>query len=133
MGDRCYLEMSLRNMDAERAAKALNVESLDDLFDEIEGNGDWLRCIMHEANYGFWSEHEILTAEKIDFYGSHGPGDGYPAAVFVAAAGEHIDLPAIRGTPVVEVEPPGSIRRDQLKPYARYFQLLEELTGIAQE
>jgi hypothetical protein len=136
MSDTCYSELRCRRIDQERFE------------DEGFGTDNYYQCLCKgklyiemyddQCNYGAQTQLQALAAEGIPFYGSHGSGDEYPAAVYAAADGEIAWPPAISSgrLPVVEMSGPGQFSQSDLDEAEKYFRLLrraQELLGDVDE
>jgi len=84
MGDRCYLQMTLRRDDYEK-------HDLSDYFSEgVVGKNDGLMTVAEwEANWTYESELEEWAKLNIPFYGYHGPGENYGPSVFASDGKGH--------------------------------------------
>jgi hypothetical protein len=72
MGDRCWVDVTLRREDADKFLDA--VMHAPDGRDE---DGPTVTLSFPEANYGMGQPLEVAAAAKIEFYGSHTRGDSY--------------------------------------------------------
>lgn len=131
MGDRCFLEMTVRRSDTERVLDLLGIygEPAPDDADK-EGHG---HIEVGEANYGLPDERERIAKLGIPFVGSHESGSSYGPVCFAAADGEMIEVAALEGEPVCRVRngPSGAEPDpDVMKTIRRYF-LLERRARAA--
>ena len=94
MGDRCYLEITLRRSDLDRFGKHLNAspgeEWWDHLDDELDQPGI-VTASVYEANYAWYDERCAAAKEEIDFHGWHAEGGEYGPYEFVAFKGKHLE------------------------------------------
>ena len=123
MGDRCTLTLTIRQADQARFEELLRQsrllgpeDSWRSFFDEIEEEeaAEILHCTVYEANYGLVDERRGWAQARLEFYGRHGEGGTYPAALFVAVDGELHDVAALDGDPVVPVDAQGNPEPDAL-------------------
>lgn len=121
MGDRCWLSMTFKTSDLPVFEEVLGKG----FWNERDENGDGVTVHVCEANYGWYEERLKLAKRGITFWGSHGEGDEYGAATFVAHAGEYEEVEAIHdGSPVVRVEAPGIATKADMNGVRNYFALL---------
>lgn len=123
MGDRCTLTLTIRKADQARFEELLRhaghlgpEDTLPSFFDEIEDDdaSQALHCTAYEANYGLFDARRGWVQAGLEFYGRHGEGGTYPAALFVAIDGELHDVAALDGDPVVPVDAQGNPETDVL-------------------
>lgn len=110
MGDRCYLRMYFRRQDLYTVAGAFDVLSLAQdseeetfnlIFDERDITENIVDGVCYEANYGWYTERQVIASLGVPFFGFHHEGGEYPAAVFAAINGLSADVPAFDGIPYV--------------------------------
>ena len=91
MGDRCSLDIIMAEKDRPEFEKALN-ELLPgwggQIWDDEEVVDGVFEGHMYEANYGLYTELEIIASKGCKFHGSQGAGSEYDAADFVTLNGE---------------------------------------------
>jgi hypothetical protein len=123
MGDQCTLTLTIRKADQARCEELLRharhlgpEDTLPSFFTEIEEDdvSQTLYCTAYEANYGLFDERCGWAQAGLEFYGRHGEGGTYPAALFVAVDGELYDVAALDGDPVVPVDAQGNPATDAL-------------------
>ena len=76
MGDRCYLQVTVRQGDVEQICEFLGEP------DEREDDNVTAMLTYHEANYGFGNPLDDVATAGIEFFGWHGTGSSYDAADF---------------------------------------------------
>ena len=99
MGDRCYLEMTMRRGDLPRFAPHVGAAADERWWTEDEpdaGNPDLVRVRVHEAEYGWFDEREAAAKAGIPFIGTHGQGGEYGSHAFVSWAGRQLEAPTNR-------------------------------------
>ena len=96
MGDRCYLEITLRRSDLDRFGKHLDAapgaEWWDHLFEE-EGSPGVVTVSVHEANYAWFDERAEAARAGIPFYGRHESGGEYGPYCFASWKGKMREAP----------------------------------------
>jgi hypothetical protein len=94
MGDRCNIQITLRQEDLARFAPHLDAAPEDKWWDELHdepGNG----CVtveLYEANYGLCDARLAAADAGIPFYGNHGEGGEYGPCGFVSWRGKHHEV-----------------------------------------
>jgi hypothetical protein len=76
MGDRCYLQVTVRESD-----EAAIQHHLGDA-DSREEEGTVVTLTYEEANYGLGNDLEEAATAGVEFYGWHGTGSSYDASDF---------------------------------------------------
>jgi hypothetical protein len=76
MGDRCYLQVTVRADDEAAIEKHLGHA------DEREEEGTTVMLTYQEANYGLGNDLEEAASAKVEFYGWHGTGSSYDSSEF---------------------------------------------------
>ena len=94
MGDRCYLEITLRRVDLDRFGKHLDAapgEAWWDHLDEEVNQPGIVTASVHEANYAWLDERLAAAQDGIDFHGWHAEGGEYGPYEFAAFRGKHLE------------------------------------------
>ena len=94
MGDRCYLEITLRRSDLDRFGKRLDAapgEEWWERLDEEASQPGIVTASVHEANYAWLDERLAAAQDGIDFHGWHAEGGEYGPYEFVAFKGKHLE------------------------------------------
>lgn len=94
MGDRCYLEITLRRSDLDRFGKHLDAapgEAWWDHLDEEANQPGIVTASVYEANYAWYDERCTAAKEGIDFHGWHAEGGEYGPYEFVSFRGKHLE------------------------------------------
>lgn len=94
MGDRCYLEITLRRSDLDRFGQHLNAspgEEWWDHLDEEENQPGIVTASVYEANYTWYDERCAAAKEGIEFHGWHAEGGEYGPYEFVSLKGKHLE------------------------------------------
>lgn len=92
MGDRCYLQITLRREDLDRFGEAggLGPDWWDEELDEpAEGIVEVAVC---EANYACIDAREAAAEARVPFFGAHDAGDEYAGCAFASVDGEHVEV-----------------------------------------
>jgi hypothetical protein len=96
MGDRCYLELTLRRSDLARFAPHIDAapeEKWWDRLDEDEANPELVTASVYEANYSWYDERMNAAKADIPFYGYHAEGGEYGSYAFASWAGKLQEAP----------------------------------------
>jgi len=72
MGDRCWVDVTLRREDADRFLDMVMLAP-----DGRDEDGPTVTLTFPEANYGMGQPLDVAATAKIEFYGSHTRGDSY--------------------------------------------------------
>ena len=76
MGDRCYLQVTVRADDEAAIEKHLGHA------DEREEEGTTVMLTYQEANYGLGNALEEAASARVEFHGWHGTGSSYDSSEF---------------------------------------------------
>jgi hypothetical protein len=89
MGDRCWIQVTVRTQDVAVAANIL------DPSDDAESHDDGTTTLLDgEADYGWSTELQDLAERKhIPFVGCHGAGDEYGAQEFCSDGQTYHEIP----------------------------------------
>ena len=80
MGDRCYLEITLRRADLDRFGKHLDAAPGEEWWDHLDEEANQpgiITASVYEANYAWYDERCAAAKEGIDFHGWHAEGGEY--------------------------------------------------------
>ena len=94
MGDRCYLEITLRRSDLDRFGKHLDSAPGEEWWDHLDEEANQpgiVTASVYEANYAWYDERCAAAKEGIDFQGWHAEGGEYGSYEFVAFRGKHLE------------------------------------------
>ncbi|NLE61975.1 MAG: hypothetical protein GX616_26770 [Planctomycetes bacterium] len=94
MGDRCYLEITLRRADLDRFGQHLDAapgEEWWDHLDEEDNQPNIVTASVYEANYAWLDQRLAAAKEGIDFHGWHAEGGEYGPYEFVSFKGKHLE------------------------------------------
>ena len=94
MGDRCYLEITLRRSDLDRFGKHLDSAPGEEWWDHLDEEASQpviVTASVYEANYAWYDERAAAAREGIDFHGWHAEGGEYGPYEFVAFKGKHLE------------------------------------------
>ena len=125
MGDRCYLEITLRREDLSRFAPHIDAAAEEkwwDNLDEEEGHPDVVTASVYEANYAWYDERMNAAKADIPFYGYYAEGVEYGSYTFASWAGKLHEAPlSHEGDLVLAVDenlkPISAAARRQLRQY----------------
>lgn len=123
MGDRTYVEMTVRKCDAAIWAKAFDNTEADwlSMFSEVKSETDTLVCgYMEDANYAVCDERQEAANAGAVFTGSHESGGDYPAMDFFGRDGVMLEWETSEGYCLVCVDYDGNIS-PKLKKAVKYF------------
>lgn len=106
MGDRCYLEMTIRERDLPVFERVFGPGFLDTFCDSARRDGGGVVSIeVCEANYGCYSERYEAARKRAVFFGTHTSGYDYDGAAFVGVGGKLFEVAANnRGLVVAEID-----------------------------
>jgi hypothetical protein len=95
MGDRCYLEITMRKADLPRFAPFAGARADEkwwDNEDDVDRHPDLVTVGVYEANYA-WSDQRLAAAKAgVPFYGNHGEGGEYGPYAFAALDSEMLEV-----------------------------------------
>ena len=94
MGDRCYLEITLRRSDLDRFGKHLDAAPGEEWWDHLDEEANQpgvVTASVYEANYSWYDERCAAAKKGIDFHGWHAEGGEYGPYEFVAFRGKHLE------------------------------------------
>jgi len=120
MSDRCYVELVC----APQHEKEFEEIGFHQEYEEDAPKGT-LRMVDIEANGAAQEDLESLAELGIPFYGWHGPGCEYGAALFASAGKKYVFQDSIYGEfPAVPVLSSGKLAPKDLRDAKRYWKLL---------
>lgn len=96
MGDRCFLEISMRREDLSRFAEHVNAAPEEEWWDNLSEEEDCPGVVtvsVHEANYAWYDERVEAAKAGIPFYGRHEAGGEYGPYCFVSWCGKMREAP----------------------------------------
>jgi hypothetical protein len=136
MGDRCYLEITMRRIDLPKFAAFANARPDEKWWDNEDeaDTPDLVLLKMYEVNYAWGEQREKAAAAGIPFFGMHDAGGDYGSYAFAACDGAMCETQLNHcGDLVVTVdenlEPTDDI--ENLRAYADKLKNLKTLFGIA--
>ena len=94
MGDRCYLEITLRRSDLDRFGKHLDAAPGEEWWDHLDEEANQpgvVTASVYEANYSWYDERCAAAKKGIDFHGWHAEGGEYGPFEFVSFRGKHLE------------------------------------------
>ncbi len=140
MGDRCFLEMTIRREDLPKFAPHVDTRPGEKWWDEIQdhpSNPHLVSVSVYEANYGWLDERQQAAKADIAFAGTHGEGGCYGGYAFAAVDGEMDEAPINHdGYLVIAVDhdlDPVEGAEDCLKAFARRRDAVEQYFQSKQE
>ena len=92
MGDRCYLEITLRREDLYRFGAHLDANPGEEWWDHLDEEKDLpgtVTASVYEANYAWYDERCAAAEGGIDFHGWHAEGGEYGPYEFASFKGKH--------------------------------------------
>ena len=95
MGDRCYLEITMRCEDLSRFAVHVNAAPEEEWWDHIDEEANQpgiVTASVYEANYAWYDERCAAAKEGIDFHGWHAEGGEYGPYEFVSYRKNHLEV-----------------------------------------
>jgi hypothetical protein len=96
MGDRCFLEMTIRREDLPKFARHVDAKPDEEWWDDLHDHPSNPRLVsvsVNEANYGWLDERQEAAEAGIPFFGSHDEGGCYGGYAFAAMDGEMNEAP----------------------------------------
>ena len=135
MGDRCYLEITLRREDLPRFAPCVNARPEETWWDSEDepGNKDLISVRVYEANYAWLDEREAAAEAGIAFFGNHGEGCQYAGCAFASLDGEQIEVYTDRdGLICVQIDGRTQLLTDlgYIQDYLEKLRAVKELFGM---
>jgi hypothetical protein len=100
MGDRCYLEMSVAEVDLPKLKKIVGDVNL---YDDGKEKGI-ANIVEDEVNYGWVDELQKLAERCVAFYGWHGEGNDYGSSSFCGLGGKIYWMRTSHGEDVTEFD-----------------------------
>ena len=100
MGDRCYMEVTVRKSDAKKFAKHLDARGCSCPSEDVPGAEHFE---IDESNYGQHMPREEAAKDGCVFSGWHGAGGEYGAMQVAAADGVMEEVDALDGCMLVPV------------------------------
>ena len=94
MGDRCYLEITLRRADLDRFGQHLDAAPGEEWWDHLDEEANQpgiVTASVYEANYAWYDERCAAAKDGIDFHGWHAEGGEYGPYAFVSFRAEHLE------------------------------------------
>lgn len=94
MGDRCYVQMTMRKTDVPLFAQFVGAEPDEQWFDyedELD-NPELTDVSLHEANYALLDARQAAAEAGIPFFGTHDAGSEYGPGGFVSLHGQMFDV-----------------------------------------
>ena len=95
MGDRCYLEITLRRADIDRFGKHLDAAQGEEWWDHLDAEANQpgiVTASVYEANYAWYDERCAAAKDGIEFHGWHSEGGEYGPYEFVSFRGKHLEV-----------------------------------------
>ncbi len=94
MGDRCYLEITLRRSDLDRFGKHLDAAPGEEWWDHLDEEATQpgiVTASVYEANYAWLDERLAAAQDGIDFHGCHAEGGECGPYEFVSFRRKHLE------------------------------------------
>ena len=139
MGDRCYLEITLRRSDLSRFAPHIDVAPDEEWWDHLDEEQDRpgiVTASVYEANYAWYDERMNAAKADIPFYGYHADGGEYGSYAFASWAGKlHEAQLSHEGDLVLAVDehlkPISAAARRQLRQYVAALRKIKDSFAMA--
>ena len=121
MGDRCYMQVTVRADDEAAIRKHLGDS------DDREEEGTTVSLTYEQANYGLGNYLEEAASEGLEFYGWHGTGSSYDASDFCSFNDTVIYVyTGIDGGYIIN----GSTAEERLKSLTRLEECLSKMSLV---
>lgn len=134
MGDRCYMEVTVRKSDAAKFEEHLDAEGCGTPSDVVPGA---MHYELEECNYAQHMDRQKAAEDGCVFSGWHGPGGEYSAMQFAAADGMMEEVDATDGCMLcpVTVDDDGKARLmdGALETVQRYLDLDKRALALMKE
>ena len=138
MGDRCYIDITMRRADLPRFAPFIDEQAGDEWWDDEDehaGHPDLVTVRVYEANYAWGDERQAAAVDGIPFFGSHGEGGEYGPYAFASLDGEQLEVQVNHdGYMVVSVDDNLQMLDDieHLRAYVAKVRAVKKLFGIGE-
>ncbi len=140
MGDRCYLEMTIRREDLPKFALCVDAEPGEEWWDDLRehpSNPHLVSVSVYEVNYGWLDERQEAAKAGIAFAGTHGDGGCYGSYAFAAHDGEMSEAPLSHdGDLIIAVDEdlkPVDDGDETIRAYVARLRAVERLFGLWKE
>jgi hypothetical protein len=135
MGDRCYLQMTMRRADLPRFGPHANAAPGHEWWDDEEPSPHpgLMTVRVYEANYAWYDAREAAAAAGIPFFGEHGEGHEYAGCLFASLGGEQLEVYCDRdGMICLQIDEQMQLLTDlgYVRAYLEKRRAVEELFGI---
>jgi hypothetical protein len=135
MGDRCYMQLTLRREDLDRFGKVLKEPAGSRWWNEDLGEPapGIVEIAIHEANYALWDERELAAGDGIPFFGNHGEGGDYTGYEFASLDGRQLEAYTDRqGLLCVQIDERMRLLTDlgHIREYLEERRAVQHLFGI---
>ena len=135
MGDRCYLEMTLRRADLPRFAPCVDARPDETWWDDEDetDSPDLLSVRVYEANHAWYDVREEAAGAGIPFFGEHGEGCEYAGCAFASLGGEQIEVYTDRDSMIcIQIDEGMQMLTDlgHVRAYLEKLRAVRELFGI---
>ena len=139
MGDRCYLEITLRHEDLSRFAPHIDAAPEEEWWDHLDEEQDRPEIVtasVYEANYAWYDERMNAAKADIPFHGYHAEGGEYGSYAFASWAGKLHEAPlSHEGDLVLAVDehlkPISAAARQQLRQYVAALRKIKDSFAMA--
>lgn len=127
MSDCCWFSMSILKADRDKATGIMfGKEWTEYTWSGEDDNKDGtVTLVEYDADYGYMDRREKLAEARVPFEGQYGPGGEYGEAVFASHGGQHVDVVAVDGLPVVIVYEDGEVDKAGLETAREYYLVLK--------
>ncbi len=138
MGDRCYLQITMRRKDLKPFGKKIGCSDKYNWWDDLceEDNPDVVTVSVHEANYGWLDDREKAAEAGFVFLGQHDEGGTYGPSAFAAVNGVHMEVPVDHdGNLIMALDDDLNAISDinDLKAFCAHRKAAQEALGLCNE
>lgn len=135
MGDRCYLEMTMRRADLPRFAEHVGAAPAEKWFDAEDAHErpELVTLRIYEANHAWYDQRREAAEAGIPFFGSHGEGGEYGPYAFASIDGEIAEAPLNHDGDLIlavdeNLQPIGDV--EDLRAYVTRVRAVKRLFGL---
>lgn len=138
MGDRCYLEMTIRIEDLPKWRELLNDRFCAEEEKYARENHEFfIEMEESEASYSWWDERQSAAKAGCVFYGRHTEGGEYGGGKFVGVDGKHhyVEYSSFLSDVVVSVQWENgkiSTNKADLRRIEAFFKALDKAKAVIQ-
>ena len=132
MGDRCWLRIEFSKHDVDKFNEVLKDQIWDggtwwDECDDLGGDGKPTSVQVDEANYGWFTEMELLKNAKLTLKMFHGAGGNYGSGTAVCYMGKMVEMDTNHEDQVTVMVTKSGIDSHEVSQADKYFKLSEKI------